>query len=354
MATKNYNVIGVMSGTSLDGIDIALLTITSSPTFGYKIQKAKTVAYPDHWVQKLKKAVDYTSEILKSLNEKYTDFLAETINTFIKDHNIEREHLSAICSHGHTILHKPDQGITLQIGNLPKIATLTQCKVVCDFRVQDVALGGQGAPLVPIGDQLLFPAYGYCINLGGFANISFQNKHKRIAYDICPVNIVLNTYAQRLEKPYDEFGNLAKAGKVNEVIFNELNALSFYDQDAPKSLGLEWVQEYIFPILEKSQLSTIDVLATFTEHIAYQIASQCESGSSVLITGGGAYNHFLLERIRFRESVRITVPDPELLEFKEALIFGLLGVLRLEHKANTLASVTGALYDHSAGEIYLP
>jgi anhydro-N-acetylmuramic acid kinase len=352
MAKKNYNVIGVMSGTSLDGIDLAFAKISIDSHYSAEVVTAITIPYSEEWVRDLKEGMHLCPAQLTLLNEKYTTYLGHCISQFIAQNNFGK--LDAICSHGHTILHQPDDGHTLQIGNLPKLATAVDHLVVCDFRVQDVALGGQGAPLVPIGDQLLFGDYEYCLNLGGFANLSSEKGGLRIAYDICPVNVVLNTYAQIIGQPYDDGGAFAKAGTVNNALLKQLNALSFYKQVAPKSLGIEWVHAHIKPLLDTSQALPQDILATFTEHVAVQLAEQFVTGSRVLVTGGGAFNTYLLERVRAHKAVDLVLPDTKLIEFKEALIFGLLGVLKLEGAVNCLSSVTGAEKDHSSGVIYRP
>ncbi|MEP0263773.1 anhydro-N-acetylmuramic acid kinase [Dokdonia sp.] len=352
MQRKNYNVIGVMSGTSLDGIDFAHIDITLKPTYSAVIRVAETVPYPDIWMQKLQNAVHNTADELVHINKEYTQYLGEAIHTFIEKNTIDKATIDAICSHGHTIIHQPDDGYTLQIGNLPEIAQITKCKVVCDFRVQDVTMGGQGAPLVPIGDQLLFSEYDYCLNLGGFANVSTQKDDQRIAYDICAVNTVLNVYAQKLGVAYDDEGAFAKAGTIHQPLLKELNALSFFKKSPPKSLGIEWVHQEIFPLIETYDLDPQDVLATCTEHIALQLANQFAENSSVLITGGGVYNTFLIESVRRIKNIHVIIPSPDLVEFKEALVFGLLGVLRLEGENNCLASVTGAHKNHSSGVVY--
>ncbi len=218
--------------------------------------------------------------------------------------------------------------------------------------MQDVALGGQGAPLVPVGDSLLFSEYDYCLNLGGFANCSFEENGKRIAYDICPLNIVLNALAEQLDLPYDDKGEIARNGTVDINVLDVLNTLQFYKLQPPKSLGLEWVEQFIVPIIKKAKISAEDAIATFTEHVAIQLAKQFREGSSVLVTGGGAYNDYLLERVKFHNKIDITIPNTQLIEFKEALVFGLLGVLRLRDEVNCLASVTGASQNHSSGKIF--
>ena len=352
MQQKNYNVIGVMSGTSLDGVDLALVQVCFEPQVSAKIIIAETVAYPQQWVESLKIAYTLSKQTLTKLDNEYTQYLAVVIQEFIRKNSIEN--IDAVCSHGHTILHEPDQGFTLQIGNLPILAELIHTRVICDFRVQDVYLGGQGAPLVPIGDQLLFKEYDYCLNLGGFANVSVDRGGRRIAYDICAVNTVLNIYAYQLGKEYDEGGAFAKAGTIHKPLLEKLDTLPFYQLEAPKSLGIEWVHDTVLPIIEGFGLHPKDVLATYTEHISRQLITQFKEGGTVLVTGGGAYNIFLLSLLREGKKVDFIIPDAVLVEFKEALIFALLGVLKLEGKVNTLASVTGASQDHSAGKIYLP
>ncbi len=347
-----------MSGTSLDGIDLAEInfSISLNDVWDYKIVNSETIPYPKDWKDKLQKAISFSPDELKKINSEYTIYLAKVISDFISRNQITK--IDAVCSHGHTILHQPKKGYTLQIGNLSKIATLINQKVVCDFRVQDVALGGNGAPLVPIGDRLLFSEYDYCLNLGGFANVSYELKNekqpilKRIAYDVCPVNIVLNNLAEKLGFPFDESGNLARKGELSQKLFKELNELSFYKASPPKSLGLEWVKKHVFPILEKSNISINDQLKTVTEHIAIQLSRQFYENSSVLVTGGGAYNIYLLERLSFYNKINLVILSKELIEYKEALIFGLLGVLKIRGENNCLMSVTGAKEDHSSGKIF--
>lgn len=353
MFNKNYKVIGVMSGTSLDGIDLAAVEFTVlDQKWSFKILEKETISYTENWVNQLKEAVAFSEEKLTQLNENYTLLLGGIIKDFINKFHLED--IDAVCSHGHTILHQPQNGFTLQIGNLPNIAKIVGTKVVCDFRVQDVQLGGQGAPLVPIGDRILFSEYDYCLNLGGFSNISFEEKNNRIAFDISPVNTVLNFYANKLGLDYDDKGEISRSGKLNSDLLNELNALEYYSKPFPKSLGFEFVKEIVLPLIENYLIAIEDKMHTFTEHIALQTAKALPSkNGKLLVTGGGAYNAFLMERMQFYlPDMKIIIPDAEILEFKEALIFALLGVLKLRNEINVLASVTGSKQDHSSGIIY--
>lgn len=352
MNRKYYRVLGVMSGTSLDGVDLALCQFhrKERDQWSFKMECAQTIPYPLHWQQILKEAIHFSPRRVTSLDQEYTTYLAKVISQFQDRHSIG--HIDAICSHGHTLFHQPHKGYTLQLGNLPALAHLLKQTVVCNFRIQDVAVGGQGAPLVPIGDRLLFGQYDFCLNLGGFANGSFEVAEKRIAFDICPVNVVLNYYAEKLGKDFDEGGKWARSGNFNEALFHSLNTLPFYGQPAPKSLGIEWVQAELFPVLNRSGLSAVDVLRTFTEHIAYQLSLPLKPHQKILITGGGAYNDFLMNRLSHWAQMEIVLPELQIIEFKEALVFGLLGVLKMRGEINCLASVTGAPFDHSAGYIY--
>jgi anhydro-N-acetylmuramic acid kinase len=354
MKKTEYNIIGVMSGTSLDGIDFVYVTFKFNKTWSFQILHADTFSYDAYWLEILKDLVLFSNTELKVIDEDYTRYLANKIQNFIDKYNIHD--IDAICSHGHTALHQPEKKLTYQIGNLPILASILKTKVVCDFRVQDVELGGQGAPLVPIGDALLFSEYKYCMNLGGFANISTTINNEVIAYDICPVNIVLNYYVKKLGYHFDDGGKIAFTGIINQKLLEQLNNLDFYKMPYPKSLGLEWVKSKVLPLIDSFQLEIKDVLRTFVEHIAFQISRELNNdmSSSVLVTGGGAYNTFLIDRIKSFTNSSVLIPSNNIIEFKEALIFGFLGVLKLRAEINCLQSVTGATHNHSSGNIFSP
>lgn len=354
MNRNEYAIIGVMSGTSLDGIDLVYAQFYFDNNWTFTILRSETLSYSLDWIDRLKNLVDLGHHELETIDLAYTKFLSNVINTFIRNNNIK--HLDAICSHGHTALHKPEQHFTYQIGNKPLISKLLNCKVVCNFRKQDVELGGQGAPLVPIGDKLLFSDYNFCLNFGGFANISMDLNNERIAYDICPVNIVLNYYTKQLGFEYDDRGKIASSGTIHQELLYQLNNLDFYYKPYPKSLGLEWVNMHVFPLIDNFHLEIKDILSTFCEHVAIQVSKELNKNKegSVLITGGGAYNTYLLNRLKHHSKNPIIVPSNEVVDFKEALIFGFLGVLKLRNEINCLNSVTGASKNHSTGEVYQP
>ncbi len=352
MIKNDVYAIGVMSGTSLDGVDLVYVKFDSSHYENFIILHCQTIPYATAWKQLLQNAIHSSPKELKSLDVMYGNYLGDILNNFITNHNIDT--IDFIASHGHTILHEPEKGVTLQIGDGHSIAQKTNAKVIYDFRTQDVQLGGQGAPLVPIGDALLFSNYDFCLNLGGFSNISFQKEGERIAFDICPVNIVLNHYANILDLEFDASGKLASEGIINKQLLKALNDLPFYQKTPPKSLGLEWVQEHIFPLIGRLEKDIPSILATFVEHIAMQIGEIIYQNNSVLVTGGGFFNTFLIDRIQFYGKNTIPVVDEKLINYKEALIFSFLGLLKLENKINCLKSVTGALKNHSSGVIICP
>lgn len=343
-----------MSGTSLDGLDIAYCSfVFSENKWSFKINEAQTIKFPNNLNDNLKSAIKMSGLDLMKTHNELGNFIGESINEFISNYNIDKKDINFISSHGHTIFHQPNINLTTQIGNGANISSTTQLPVICDFRTTDLALGGQGAPLVPIGDQLLFSEFDYCINLGGIANTSYKKNTNRIAFDICPVNIVLNRLTQELGKPYDNNGELAKSGRINQELLKELNKLDYYRKSAPKSLGFEEIEKTVFPLIDSSPVSTNDKLRTFVEHISIQISNTInKKNKSVILTGGGTFNSFLAQRIKANTPNNVIIPDEQIIDFKEALIFGFLGVLRLRNESNCLKSVTGASSNNTGGCIY--
>jgi len=352
MHNDSISVIGLMSGTSLDGLDVVYAKFDKKNFKSYKIVACNTYSYTDEIVQKLKNGIYAQKEELLKLDKDFGGFIGNRVNEFREDYGISE--VDFIASHGHTIFHEPAKGITLQIGSGQKIANLTKVQVVCDFRTQDVRLGGEGAPLVPIGDKLLFSDYDACLNLGGFANVSFDQREERIAFDICPVNIVLNHYARKLDLAYDKSGEIASNGHVQEELLKALNDIDFYRAAPPKSLGYEWVLKYIFPLIDSCKMSNQDILSTYVEHVAIQLSTVLRSKPSTLVTGGGVFNTFLMERVIHYSGNQFKIPSKEMINYKEALVFAFLGLLRTEGKVNCLKSVTGAKKNHSSGVIFNP
>ena len=344
---KTYFAIGLMSGTSLDGLDICYAKFQNITNWEFEILKTETIPYSLEWKNRLQNAILLSAEDLLALDKEYGFYLGEKTQEFISKNNITD--LDFIASHGHTVFHQPQRKFTLQIGDGRAIKLTTKKPVIYDFRSQDVLMGGNGAPLVPIGDELLFSQYDACLNLGGFSNISLQKNHQRIAFDISPVNVVLNYFAEKLGKNYDENGDFARNGAINFKILEELNTLTFYQKPAPKSLGVEFVNSEIFPLL-KDEIPE-NIIATFTEHIAEQIAKVFNDNQlkTVLVTGGGTFNTYLLEKIREKSQTELIVPDENIINFKEALIFAFMGVLRLRNEANVLCSATGSSENHCSG-----
>jgi anhydro-N-acetylmuramic acid kinase len=340
-----------MSGTSLDGLDIALCRFKKADK-GYKFKVLAVQTIPHSANLKLKLKNIYLAKALDivKLHHEFGKYLGESTSRFLKDNKLKAE---AISSHGHTIFHQPQQGFTTQIGCGATIAAITGTTTVCDLRSLDVALGGQGAPLVPIGDKLLFSEYDSCLNLGGIANISFDKKGRRLAFDICICNMALNFLAERNKKAFDAEGKMAKIGKVNTELLKKLNALEFYKIKGSRSLGYEDFEERFLPLFKKTA-NTNDLLATFTEHIAQQIAGILNANKlkTVLITGGGVFNTYLITLIKQKTKCKIIIPGKTIINFKEAIIFAFLGYLRLHHRINTISTVTGAKSNSIGGAVY--
>jgi len=338
-----------MSGTSLDGLDLAYCVFYGDHEWEIKV--FESISYPDEISLLLQSAYDATGEDLKNAETSYSDFVADALVNFINTHDLEPEFIAL---HGHTIYHQPERNMTCQMLNGHIILEKTQITTIYDFRSLDVALGGNGAPLVPIGDKYLFSEYDACLNLGGFANISGQLNQKYIAYDVCPVNIILNRLASEKGKAFDEDGQMAREGNVSSPLLDGLNALPYYSRPAPKSLGREWVDQSFNSRMHGFGFK--ERIATTTEHSAIQIARSIEhlNAKKVLCTGGGTFNKYLIERIRNHSTANLIIPDKKLIEGKEALIFALLGKRRLENKINVLSSATGASKDTCSGIILSP
>lgn len=352
---SQFHVIGVMSGTSLDGVDLVSVTFQKRNKWHFKIHCTQTQPFSKNWHRTLGSLTGLTASELTQIDKEFTQLLGGMIVEFIETNRLTA--IDAICSHGHTALHQPDQGITYQIGNRSELATLIGCPVVCDFRKQDVVLGGQGAPLVPVGDRLLFSEYDACLNLGGFANVTRNRDSSFIAFDVGGFNLVFNRLARLLSVPYDDQGCVARSGNVIPSLFTNLEQLPYYDLEEPKSLGLEWLEKEVFPMID-SALATgeavADVMHTYAHHIASQLSRSLMGSTKILCTGGGAFNRYTLQLVEDKVKQRLYLPSEEIINFKESVVFGFLGILRLLEQPNCFSSITGAKHDHSSGVLHFP
>jgi anhydro-N-acetylmuramic acid kinase len=344
-----YHLIGVMSGTSLDGIDLCFVEFKKGNTFEFELIHTRTVDYSEKIKSKLITVERGSALDLVKADAELGTIIGGSINKFIKDYKITK--VDAIASHGHTVFHDPSNGFSTQIGSPSQIYTITGIKTIADFRSVDVALKGQGAPLVPIGDQLLFGDFDSCLNLGGIANLSHQHEGKRIGFDVVVCNMALNHLAGKEGKTFDENGQMASEGQPKESLLRELNELEYFTLPFPKSLGKELFLEWYVPLLNKFDVTTADLMATMIEHMTCQLGRVIPVGTC-LITGGGAYNQALVKALRKHVAASIHIPENQLIEFKEALLFAFLGFLRLTDQVNTLSSVTGAKQDSMGGCIY--
>ena len=353
---SQWTIAGIMSGTSLDGLDIALCRFEESGgIWQFEILEAETLPYTDPWRNRLISAFGEGAYSLAKLHSDYGKYIGECSSEFFKAKGIQPQ---LIASHGHTIFHRPNEGVTFQLGCGASIAAATGIDTVSDFRTLDVALGGQGAPLVPVGDHYLFGGHKFCLNLGGFANISFEKEGKRLAFDICPANTALNYLASRKGLSYDSGGELAMNGQIIPELLDQMNSLAYYHQQGPKSLGREWYEKAFLPLIINGSYSIEDRLRTTVEHIAVQISNSLflSPGTTLFTTGGGAFNHFLIETIEehiSRHGIHVVVPDSNVVQFKEALIFAFLGLLRHLGRVNVFSSVTGAERDSCSVGVYL-
>ncbi len=355
---SEYKIIGLMSGTSLDGLDIVYTTLTKSSekSWSYAIHKTATLTFSDALLSQLLNATALSATQFVTLDYDLACFFAKGVSDFLKDNMLTENDVDIIASHGQTIFHQPSKGFTTQIGNPAVIAVKTGIPTVGDFRTKDVLYGGQGAPLVPIGDQYLFGGQADAfLNIGGFANVSFIENGTVKAFDICPANLPLNKLARSKGLDYDRNGELARSGEISYFLLDLLNSLDFYTQDGPKSLGVEWLENEFYPLL-KFDKDIENNLATVVEHIVDKIAICLNEKNTqrLMITGGGAKNAFLIERLKRYFKGEIVVVENELIDYKEALIFALLGALFLENEANCLASVTGASQDVCSGVLHNP
>jgi anhydro-N-acetylmuramic acid kinase len=379
-----YRVIGLMSGSSLDGLDIAFVELhENAGKWQYEIKAADTYPYSEEWIKQLRGAVNYNALDYQLLHTAYGHYIGGQVNKFIARHNLQYQ-VQLIASHGHTTFHVPSKKMTGQLGDGASIAAITGINVVSDLRAMDMALGGQGAPIVPIGEKLLLGNYAFFLNLGGIANISCNHPDKYIAFDICPANRVLNMLAQDVGKAYDDDGQEAAAGTLQPKLLEMLNKLDYYELPYPKSLANDFGTDVVYPLIKSSGQPTGDGLRTAVEHIAVQVSnavrqllnshkppafakasasgkpsadkSAGDANHQLLVTGGGAHNSFLMERLRaaLQElQVELVVPDKNIIDFKEAIVMALIGVLRWREENNVMASVTGASRNSIGGAVWI-
>jgi len=347
-----YYVIGTMSGSSLDGFDVVYACFNKTDKWNFKILFSKCYKYSKKWKDSLVNARSLNDKDLQSLHNNYGILNGEFINDFIRINKIDKNDIYCVSSHGHTIFHEPDKKINFQLGNGAYIAKISNLKVVCDFRTKDISLGGQGAPLVPIGDKLLFSEFDYCLNIGGIANISFNKDGKTIAGDLCFANMASNYLIQSSGLEYDDGGNIARSGQVNNRLVEELNCLPFFNKSFPKSLAIEDFNSWFKPVLDKYEIANKDKLASLGEHLAFIISNNIPLSKTLLISGGGAYNDYWVSLLINKYNINCVLPSNDIIEYKEALIFAFLGLLKLQNKINVLSSYTGAKKDCSSGVVY--
>ena len=352
--SKAIHCIGVMSGTSIDGVDIAHCSFEAIENkWQFQIHHADCLPYSELWQNRLVKLHEQSAEVFAKTNVYYGHFLGQCVQQFIKKYEIQ-DKFSLVSSHGQTIFHNPSKGYTIQIGHGAAIAKECGLPVVCDLRTSDMAYGGQGAPIVPLGEKFLFPNLQQFVNIGGISNCSLHTNEQTIGYDVCMGNLLLDELASRVGKAYDNNGEMAASGAIHKELLADLNAHSYFAKSYPKSLDAEEVLNEFLPLVDAYSIPIEDQMATIVEHIAVQLSSALHSNYKTMVTGGGALNSFLVKRLQSHFSNEIILPETEIIENKEALIIAFLGLLRLNKQENVLASVTGANKNTINGALYLP
>ncbi len=368
---KTYHAIGLMSGSSLDGLDIAYCRLETAWGAGvflvknWELLAADTLSFTPEWQQQLRELPASSAFDFCNSHAALGRYSGELVNRFIEEKKLDKTAIDLIASHGHTIFHEPAKGFTVQIGDGAALAATTGCTVVCDFRTADVALGGQGAPLAPMADKMLFHGYDFYLNLGGIANISCQNSQRYIAFDVCGANQALNALANLLRLPYDAGGEVAASGQLDPVLWEKINESEFFQLAYPKSLSNQWVQQHLTQICLASTSPIPDRLHTVCEHVGYQMAKSigqvfdnehfAKDSYNLLATGGGVFNGYLMRCIqKYLPNVEVVIPSENVVKFKEALLMALLGVMRMEGAPNCMASVTGAKRDAIGGGVFMP
>ena len=352
MENKKYTALGMMSGSSMDGIDLALCSFWQTDgKWEFEFLATETISFSDHWLQTLKTLPEAGAEELVKQDMLFGAYLGQIAADFLKKNRL---HADLIASHGHTLFHRPEEGFTYQLGNGQALAQCSGIKTVSNFRTKDILYGGQGAPLVPIGDLLLFRDFDYCLNLGGIANISIKEDERITGFDICPANQLLNHLSRQVWHDYDDGGRMAEKGKLLPSLYNTLNAIPFYQKRAPKSLGNADVRVDFIRLIDLFDASVEDKLHTTVRHIVHQIKAITgnEMNKEGLITGGGAHNSYLVDLLKTESNMNWIVPDKQIIDFKEAMVFAFMGVLKLRNEINCLSSVTGASRDTASGDVY--
>lgn len=364
MPEKTYRVLGLLSGSSLDGADLAVCSFSVDPLtptklLSWNIHLARTIPYPQEWITRFKNLPGASARDLVLADTELGHYYGVLINQLLKEHSIT---VDLISSHGHTIFHFPELKTTTQIGDGAAIVSETGIDTVTQLRSVDVAFAGEGAPLAPLGDRYLYPGYTYYLNLGGIANVTAYQDEKIIAFDICPCNQIFNALAETIGQDFDRDGAIAASGNLNHPLLARLQDDDYLIKPYPKSLDNTWSQEHQVKQAIQWDARLEDKMNTAVEFVALEIAKACrqltqpESSTerpTLFCTGGGALNAHLISRIAFHcPEIELVLPSRKIIEFKEVSFIALAGLFRCLRVPNLYASVTGAPSDTINGALY--
>lgn len=364
---KKYQVLGLMSGSSLDGLDIAFceFIVEDQKIFSWQLLQADTIPFSEMWQSRLAHLPHQSALVYAQSHVYFGHYMGELVNQFLEKYSIQPDF---IASHGHTIFHYPEKRMTAQIGDGAALAAVTGCPVISDFRTQDIAINGEGAPLAPTADKHLLSGYDFYLNLGGIANVSCNVNGKFVSFDIGGANQIFDALARLVDLDYDDEGKIASAGKVVNELLSEVNSIDYFAQKYPKSLDNQWVVNNLVKKYMEYPESVENRMRTAVEQLAQQTVQDViqvienegfiKQKYTMYPTGGGVFNTFLMQRMQelFLEKMdlEIVLPEKEIIQFKEAILMGLLGVLRMENIPNCMSSVTGAKRDTIGGAVYAP
>lgn len=355
--------IGVMSGTSMDGVDVALCEVSESHC---KLLASLEYPFPQKLREEIIEMIDGTASLHRvgEMNHRLGLLFSEAVNALVSQEDMDVNQIKAVGSHGQTLWHNPqgEYPCSIQLGDASLIAAKTHMDVVSDFRSKDVALGGEGAPFAPVFHQFLFDyltkAVGV-VNIGGIANLSVLQE-RLVGFDTGPGNVLMDLWIQKHQNlPYDKAGAWAESGQVDQPLLEEMLSDAYFSKSAPKSTGRElfndmWLNAVL---LNHPDVKPQDVQATLLELTVETIANEVKKYKieHLLVCGGGVKNSFLMRHLaKVLEQIDLSSTDAYGInsEQMEAMLFAWLAYKRMHREAVELKAVTGARHNGILGGVY--